>query len=418
MAGTNDFLTFAGGAGSNTLTQAQYAALTTLLANGFQSGTAQSNQLNKVWRQSSIMAAVLGQLVADATGQNATDDGTIATLEANLARAMRGDIWTSADTSSTANAYAITLAPAPISLVPGMVVSVENVHASNTGATTLNVNAFGALPVVYPGGSALVGGELSTNQSFIARLNRTATAWILVWVSGGSFDATPAQFDNSTKAATTEFVQRALGNMHGFVAVSSNTTLTAAQAGSYVTSNAGSGAVSCSLPLISSVPAGTMFVVSHSSSSMTSFGLVTSGTDLLVFDGLSIDANPYAMSYDETVIVISTGVVWKVVASNAAKFLNLGGAFGSSLAANGYQKLPSGLIIQWGAFTTSSSATTNVAFPIAFPNAVRSIVISPNSTGPNFTTYTNAVPASFNADTWTTAGARAVIGNTYIAVGN
>lgn len=39
--------------------------------------------------------------------------------------------------------------------------------------------------------------------------------------------------------------------------------------------------------------------------------------------------------------------------------------FTSSLATNGYQKLPSGLIIQWG---TQSTATNTVVFPISFPN--------------------------------------------------
>lgn len=49
--------------------------------------------------------------------------------------------------------------------------------------------------------------------------------------------------------------------------------------------------------------------------------------------------------------------------------------FASSLAANGYQKLPSGLIIQWGitgALAAGQSAL--VTFPISFPNTVWSIV--------------------------------------------
>ena len=41
-----------------------------------------------------------------------------------------------------------------------------------------------------------------------------------------------------------------------------------------------------------------------------------------------------------------------------------------SLAADGYQKLPSGLIIQWGIMTTNASGDATVTFPIAFPNAV------------------------------------------------
>lgn len=85
----NDFLTFAGGSGANVLSQSAYAAQTALLANGFSSGVASSAQLNKVWRQSSIMAAVLAAFIVDQSGQPAIDDGTTATLEANLLLAIQ-----------------------------------------------------------------------------------------------------------------------------------------------------------------------------------------------------------------------------------------------------------------------------------------------------------------------------------------
>ncbi|MCA8480254.1 hypothetical protein LGN35_20125 [Burkholderia multivorans] len=88
MATQNDFLPFATGPGANVMAQADYEALEALLT-GFQSGTAQSAQLNKVWRQSSIMAAVLGQFIVDLTGQDAVDDGTTATLLANLKMAVQ-----------------------------------------------------------------------------------------------------------------------------------------------------------------------------------------------------------------------------------------------------------------------------------------------------------------------------------------
>lgn len=53
--------------------------------------------------------------------------------------------------------------------------------------------------------------------------------------------------------------------------------------------------------------------------------------------------------------------------------------FGASLASNGYQKLPSGLIIQWGQATASASVGTlvSVSFPIVFPTAVRSVQCTP-----------------------------------------
>lgn len=79
----NDFLVFGGAAGANVINQVSYSGLAARTA-GFSSGVAQSAQLNKVWRQSSIMASVLAQFISDQTGQDAVDDGTITTLLANL----------------------------------------------------------------------------------------------------------------------------------------------------------------------------------------------------------------------------------------------------------------------------------------------------------------------------------------------
>lgn len=56
-----------------------------------------------------------------------------------------------------------------------------------------------------------------------------------------------------------------------------------------------------------------------------------------------------------------------------------------SLNANGYQKLPGGLIVQWGTFANSASGSgISVAtgtFPIAFPNAAFSAVVSRDNGG-------------------------------------
>lgn len=64
---------------------------------------------------------------------------------------------------------------------------------------------------------------------------------------------------------------------------------------------------------------------------------------------------------------------------------NVGTYFPNSKAANGYQKLPGGLILQW--FTTASLASntlTTVNFPIAFPNACFNAVATPVSTSSAF----------------------------------
>ncbi|MFM0044136.1 gp53-like domain-containing protein [Paraburkholderia sediminicola] len=108
MPTENDFLAFAVGGSANVTSQTAYAANTTLTQGGFQSGIANSADLNKVWRQSSIMSAVLAQFIVARTGSPAIDDGTTATLLANLelsSAAVNGD---STKTFSVAPATAST----------------------------------------------------------------------------------------------------------------------------------------------------------------------------------------------------------------------------------------------------------------------------------------------------------------------
>ena len=49
----------------------------------------------------------------------------------------------------------------------------------------------------------------------------------------------------------------------------------------------------------------------------------------------------------------------------------LGSLFGRSLTTNGYQKLPGGLILQWGSITTSGTGggAIPLTFPVTFPSA-------------------------------------------------
>lgn len=87
MAGVNNFKVFAGAPGADVISQSAYEALLAL-TNGFSTGTAISGQLNKVWRQSSIMSAVLAQFVAEHSSHDVLDDGTIATILTDLELAI------------------------------------------------------------------------------------------------------------------------------------------------------------------------------------------------------------------------------------------------------------------------------------------------------------------------------------------
>ena len=88
MSGTNQFLPFATQSGANTLTPTAYAALTTVVGQGFQPGLAKSQQANTVWRQATFVAAAVAQLIAN-DGNNANDDGNLTGFVTNLTTAIK-----------------------------------------------------------------------------------------------------------------------------------------------------------------------------------------------------------------------------------------------------------------------------------------------------------------------------------------
>lgn len=84
----NEILPFGLGAESNVMTQAEYEALAAR-SGGFSSGVAKSEQLNKVWRQSSFIASVLADFIATQSGDDVLDNGNTAALLASLEQAIK-----------------------------------------------------------------------------------------------------------------------------------------------------------------------------------------------------------------------------------------------------------------------------------------------------------------------------------------
>lgn len=84
---TSDFLPFATGTSPTVITQAVYNALIARNT-GFQAGVADEATCNKVWRQASIVSAMIGQFTADFGPSNVVDDGNIANLEAQFEAAL------------------------------------------------------------------------------------------------------------------------------------------------------------------------------------------------------------------------------------------------------------------------------------------------------------------------------------------
>jgi hypothetical protein len=163
---------------------------------------------------------------------------------------------------------------------------------------------------------------------------------------------TPAQFDASKLAVNAEFVQRALGNKQAVKSVSTTpVALTTADVGKLIDCYAAASVVN--LPLGSTVTPGATFLL-YTATKLT---LQAVGGNLI---------SPYPSAVAVASMSIPLGTVCEVVWNGAAWLANVQGAGISSRAPSGYQKLTSGLIIQWGAGSSGASGNLQQTLPIAF----------------------------------------------------
>jgi len=188
-------------------------------------------------------------------------------------------------------------------------------------------------------------------------------------MTGNPTAPTPAQFDNDTSVATTAFVQRAIGSSSSAVQLTANTVLTVADIGKSIQlPNAGK---TITIPAATLAGVGaigaTLRFVNNSGGSNT----ITAAAGAII-TGVSSAASLVLGSGDNVDLVAVDGNNWFAV-SGSASLRGNGGDFGSSLAPNGWRKLPSGDIEQWGSVVTSTGGDVTFTFPIAFPNAVYSI---------------------------------------------
>ncbi len=110
--------------------------------------------------------------------------------------AVQAGGYITAKDTGTANAYAVALSPAPSALAPGMLVNIQNVANTNTGAATLAVNGLSTLPILLGKGTALSGGELTAGYGALVRINNAGSAWELIWTGAGEF-VPPAKQNNA-----------------------------------------------------------------------------------------------------------------------------------------------------------------------------------------------------------------------------
>jgi hypothetical protein len=130
----------------------------------------------------SLMVALKNQMDSTVLGQ--IPDGAV--TEAKLSSDVKAGLIDYAATTGTANAYVVTLNPAPTAYTDGMAISVK-INADATAASTLNANSLGAKSLKKSNGTDVT--NLKTNGVYTFRYNSTTGNFILQG-EGGSGTAT------------------------------------------------------------------------------------------------------------------------------------------------------------------------------------------------------------------------------------
>lgn len=204
-----------------------------------------------------------------------------------------------------------------------------------------------------------------TPQQFDKATPATYRVLLQALRSAGVF-TTAGLFDNSTKVATTAFVN---GNGVRFqppTAYATNTNLPNSQAGGLAIGYGASG-IALTLPPLSSVSSGAVYtIVNQNSLTLTLYA--TSGEFLQY--GAGVTTGSLLVQSGESITVVSTGTNWLFVGGSSN--LATTASFVSNLSASGYQRLPTGWVHQWGTtgvVAAGSDATFSLPTTFATPFA-------------------------------------------------
>lgn len=250
--------------------------------------------------------------------------------------------------TGTTNALAISLSPAPTAYVAGMTVRVK-VANTNTSAATLNVNSLGVVSIVNPDGSGMGAEQLAAGAVVSATYDGTNFRLL-----GGSaaIEGTTGTFSGTVSAASI--------NLSGYSGISFPDSVQIYE------DSTGDGPGDLTVKTYDGT--NVHYSVFGKAGDLTvpgqgTFGGTVSGTGGNFSGPVSATGNVTANSgrLRATDAATGTGDI------NCATLL---ADFGSSNAGNGYQKLPSGIIIQWGSYVTSTNPSQSITFPITFPSTV------------------------------------------------
>ncbi|WP_242015322.1 phage tail protein [Pseudomonas nitroreducens] len=235
------------------------------------------------------------------------------------------------------------------------------VHNRTSGAFTLT------LKTAIGTGVAVTQGRQRTLVCNTVDVYSPEQDFVNTALTGNPTAPTPVQFDNDGSVATTAFVQRSLGNMAGFVTYSaSNVWLSANDLGKYV--YCVTNGMLLTLPDATTIPAGSRIYI-QAAIGVASISVNNVNGNLGGSNHRVTGSEFVTLLGDTSCEFVSSGTNWFAT----------GGSGAGSPASNGYQKFPSGLILQWGTVVIPAYSVINqfsrttFSFATTFPNAVLSI---------------------------------------------
>lgn len=381
MANQNDFVSFATGSGANTLSASAYQALTTLLADGFQTGVAQSVQINTALRQASSIAAMIAQF--GATGGPMVDNGDVAALLTSFETALTKytgflqqlvpnasttvtptSILTQVTPSQSSGSITITLAAGSISgqrvRIAGSGIGSVIVNSSvSTGspAFALTTGAYGYTTTIPASNQAFVDFTWDgTNWRMFPSYQYAPLASPAF--TGSPTAPTAGAGANNTQIANANWVNSYFAKLNGSSSEAWNAQ------GLILDGSVNGGNV------------GSALQIGNGGDSTASVVLRTDGNNTHLFPwGVPIGGKLNLFGEVSGFQLYVNGTVAGSAGTSSSEYVNVS-QFDFYASGNGYQKLPSGMIIQWGngSYPTQDISTSN--FPVAFPNGVFGVVAS------------------------------------------
>lgn len=195
---TNELKPFATDPAAVVYTPAEYAALTKRIT-GYVDGIVLDKEFNTPHRQSSFVAAMIGQFTADYSGADVLDNGNVATFETNFADAIKKSVQSllqngllhyAVDTDVAANSITFAAATPPFTtLTAGLTLLVKVLTANTSTVSIVLPNALGTVPVINPDGTALSAGQLK-NGGFALVSYDGASFQLLASTSAGGGSVT------------------------------------------------------------------------------------------------------------------------------------------------------------------------------------------------------------------------------------